>query len=160
MQSPSENLTNHGIGIAREIRRSKSDPNDLSKRKWRSRMGWSDEITNAVGNMVGQAEGQALPDFARGVLGVRGVDTILAKLRDAGFADQVSSWLDRNRDNLPITADQLRNVLSDQHLQQVASSLGIPIEAVLAALSKSLPAAASAGPRPMPSAGDGATAQA
>ena len=42
-----------------------------------------------------------------GLLGDEGLQTMLAKLKDAGFQAQVQSWLDKNKDNLPITADQV-----------------------------------------------------
>jgi uncharacterized protein YidB (DUF937 family) len=54
------------------------------------------------------------------------------------------SRLDRNKDSLPITADRVRKALDDQHVQQIAKSLGIPMDQVLEALAKFLPAAASA----------------
>jgi uncharacterized protein YidB (DUF937 family) len=103
-------------------------------------MSWSD----ALKGLVGEAEQAALPGLIKGVLGAEGLQTILAKLNDAGLQGQVASWLDRNRDNLPITADQLRAALGDEHVQQIATSLGIPVDTVLANLSKYLPQAASA----------------
>jgi uncharacterized protein YidB (DUF937 family) len=98
-------------------------------------MSWSD----AVKGLIGEAEQAALPQLIDRLMGAEGLQTILAKLKDAGFAAQVSSWLDKNRDNLPITPEQIRTALGDQHVQQIAESLGIPIDAVLAALAKYLP---------------------
>src|SRR5262245_49787755 len=117
-------------------------------------MSWSDELKGAVGNIVGQAEQQGFAELIDGALGAEGLQTILAKLKAARFADQVGSWLDKNRSNLPISVDQLRAALGDEHLQQLARSLGIPIDAVLAALAKSLPAAAGANQSPAAPAGN------
>jgi uncharacterized protein YidB (DUF937 family) len=103
-------------------------------------MSWSDTLKG----LVGEAEEAALPGLLKGVLGAEGLQTILAKLNDAGLANQVSSWLDKNRDNLPITADQLRAALGDEHVQKIATSLGIPMDTVLATLAQYLPQAASA----------------
>jgi uncharacterized protein YidB (DUF937 family) len=64
-------------------------------------MSLSDVLKGAVGNALGQAEQAALPDVMKGVLGTEGLQTILAKLKDAGFDQQVGSWLSQNKDNLP-----------------------------------------------------------
>jgi uncharacterized protein YidB (DUF937 family) len=78
------------------------------------------------------------------VMGEEGLQSVLAKLQNAGLAAQVQSWLDKNRDNLPITADQIRKALGDEHVQQIAKSLGIPMDKVLEAMAKFLPAAVNA----------------
>jgi uncharacterized protein YidB (DUF937 family) len=117
-------------------------------------MSWSDTLKGAVGNLVGEAEQAALPGLMQKVLGDEGMQSVLAKLQSAGFAAQVQSWLDKNKDNLPITADQIRKALGDEHVQQIAKSLGIPMDKVLEALAKFLPAAASAaGPAVAPPSG-------
>jgi len=102
-------------------------------------MSWSDALKGAVGNIVGQAEQAALPGLIQNYLGQEGLQTILAKLQNAGFGKQVSSWLDQNKNNLPITADQIRTALGDEHVQQLAKSLGIPLDSILGALAEKLP---------------------
>lgn len=89
--------------------------------------------------MVGQAEQAALPDLIKGVLGNEGLQSILAKLQSAGFGAQVQSWFDKNKNNLPITPDEIKTALGDEHVQQLARSLGIPVDTILAELSKVLP---------------------
>ena len=114
-------------------------------------MSWSDTLKGALGNLVGEAEQAALPELMEKVLGQEGLQTILAKLQGAGLAGQVSSWLDKNSNNLPITPEQLRAALGDEHVQQIAKSLGIPMDKVLELLAKYLPEAASAaGPAAAP----------
>lgn len=107
-------------------------------------MSWSDAIKDAVGNVVGEAKQSVWPELVKKALGNEGLQSMLAKLKDAGFQAQVQSWLDKNKDNLPITPDQLRKALGDEHVQQIARTLGIPMDQVLDALAKFLPAAASA----------------
>lgn len=102
-------------------------------------MSLSDVLKGAVGNALGQAEQAALPDLMKNVLGTEGLQTILAKLKDAGFDAQVGSWLDQNKGNLPISVDQIRAALGDEHVQQIAKSLGIPIDTILAGLADKLP---------------------
>ena len=107
-------------------------------------MSWSDALKGAVGNLVGEAEQAALPGLVQKVLGDEGLQSVLAKRQGAGSAAQVQSWLDKNKDNLPITPEQLRAALGDQHVQQIAKSLGIPMDKVLDAMAKFLPAAVNA----------------
>jgi uncharacterized protein YidB (DUF937 family) len=110
-------------------------------------MSWID----AAKGLIGAAEKAALPELMQRLLGAEGLQVILTKLQDAGFAAQVTSWLDKNKDSLPITPEQLRTALGDQHVQQIARSLGLPVDEVLAALAKYLPAAVSdAGPPAAP----------
>ncbi len=114
-------------------------------------MSWSDALKGALGNLVGEAEQTALPQLIEKVLGPERLQAILAKLKDAGLGPQVSSWLDKNRDNLPITPEQLRAALGDEHVQQIARSLGIPLDKVLELMAQYLPQAASeAGPAAAP----------
>lgn len=125
-------------------------PPRSSQRKGNT-MSLSDVLKGAFGNAVGQAEQAALPDIMKSVLGTEGVQAILAKLKDAGFDSQVSSWLDKNKDNLPISADQIRTALGDEHVQQLAKSLGIPLDTILAGLADKLPEIANAaGPAAAP----------
>jgi uncharacterized protein YidB (DUF937 family) len=115
-------------------------------------MSWSDSLRGVVGNMVGQAEQAALPDLIKGVLGNEGLQTILSKLQGAGFEQQVQSWFDKNKDSLPLTPEQIKAALGDEHVQQLARSLGIPVDSILAALAKELPQVAEqAGPAANPS---------
>ena len=51
----------------------------------------------------------------------------------------MKSWFDKNKANLPITPEQIRDALGDEHVQQLAKSLGIPVDAILAALADKLP---------------------
>ncbi len=122
-------------------------------------MTWSDALKGVVGNLVGQAEQAALPDVLKGILGNEGLQTILTKLQGAGFGDQVQSWFDKNKGNLPITPDQIKTALGDEHVQQIAKSLGIPVDAILAALAEKLPEIANAaGPAANPEASANASA--
>lgn len=107
-------------------------------------MSWSETLKGAVGDFIGKAEKGELPDLMKGVLGTEGLKTILAKLQSAGFAEQVQSWLDKNKNNLPITADQIKAALGPEHLQEIAKSLGIPVDAILATLAAKLPEIANA----------------
>lgn len=105
-------------------------------------MGWSD----ALKGLVADAEQTALPGLVQNLLGTEGLQAILGKLRDAGLEDQVASWVDSNRANLPINVEQIRSALGEEHVRSLATSLGLPVDAVLDALAKFLPQAAAAAP--------------
>ncbi len=63
---------------------------------------------------------------------------LVDQLRQGGLEQQVQSWLG-NSSNLPISADQLRAVLSEQHVQQLAQQLGVPTDKALELLAQYLP---------------------
>jgi len=65
---------------------------------------------------------------------------IVSQLKQAGLDKQVQSWLGSGQ-NLPVTVDQLRGALSDQHVQQIARELGLPVDSALQFLAQHLPAA-------------------
>jgi uncharacterized protein YidB (DUF937 family) len=65
---------------------------------------------------------------------------IVTQLQQGGLDKQVQSWLGSGN-NLPVTADQLRGALSDQHVQQIARELGLPVDNALQFLAQHLPAA-------------------
>ena len=65
---------------------------------------------------------------------------IVSQLQQGGLDKQVQSWLESDK-NLPVTVDQLRGALSDQHVQQIARELGLPVDSALQFLAQHLRAA-------------------
>jgi uncharacterized protein YidB (DUF937 family) len=63
---------------------------------------------------------------------------IVNKLQQAGLDKQVASWLSDGK-NIPVTKEQLRAALNDKDLQQIARSLGVPVDQALDVLTKYLP---------------------
>jgi uncharacterized protein YidB (DUF937 family) len=111
-------------------------------------MSWTD----ALKGVLDRAEQGSLPDILKSVLGTDGLRDLLGKLQGAGLADEVQSWFNKNKDNLPISPDQIRTALGEEHVQKIARSLGIPVDAILAALAEKLPEIANeAGPEANPS---------
>lgn len=72
-----------------------------------------------------------------------GMPGVLAKLNDAGYGAKVNSWLGKGP-NTPITADEIQSALGNDHLKQIATSLGVPFDQVAALISQHLPAAVDA----------------
>lgn len=108
-------------------------------------MGILDSLENspAFKSALGQLGAAVLPAVLSEVMGTGsqgGLNTIVAKLQQAGFGDQVKSWLG-NGQNLPITADQLRQVLGNDTVRQLAAKYNIPIDQVSEVLARELPKA-------------------
>jgi len=109
-----------------------------------SAMGIFDELANspAIKGALGQLEAAVVPVVLSEVVGngsQGGLSAIVAKLQQSGLGPQVSSWLG-NGQNLPITADQLKQVLNNDQVKQLAAKFGIPVDQVLEVLAKQLPA--------------------
>ena len=108
-------------------------------------MGILDSLTNspALKGMLGQLEAAALPVILGEVLGKGGeggLNAIVAKLQQAGLGEQVKSWLG-NGQNLPITADQLQQVLGSDTVKQLAARFNIPVDQLAKVLAEQLPLA-------------------
>jgi uncharacterized protein YidB (DUF937 family) len=59
-------------------------------------------------------------------------------LQQGGLQTQVQSWLGPGA-NMPISADQLRAVLGNSQVQEMARHLGLPVDAALSMLAQHLP---------------------
>jgi len=108
-------------------------------------MGILDSLENspAFKSALSQLGAAVLPVVLSEVMGTGsqgGLNTIVAKLQQAGFGDQVKSWLG-NGQNLSITADQLRQVLGNDTVRQLAAKYNIPIDQVSEVLARELPKA-------------------
>src|ERR1700741_169990 len=106
-------------------------------------MGILDSLENnpALKSALGQLGAAVLPVVMSEVMGTGsqgGLNAIVAKLQQAGLGDQVKSWLG-NGQNLPITADQLRQVLGNDTVRQMAAKYNIPIDQVAEVLAHQLP---------------------
>jgi uncharacterized protein YidB (DUF937 family) len=108
-------------------------------------MGILDSLMNSpeLKGMLGQLEAAALPVILSEVFGKGdegGLNAIVAKLQQAGFGDHVKSWLG-NGQNLPITAEQLQQVLGSDTVKQLAARFNIPVDQLAKVLAEQLPRA-------------------
>ncbi len=106
-------------------------------------MGLFDSLTGAIKGALGDIDTSALPGMLGQIVGktdLGNVGNLLEKLKQGGLGTEVSSWLGSGA-NLPLNVDQLRTALGNAELQQMAQSLGIPVDQVLESLSKYLPTA-------------------
>src|ERR1700690_3203657 len=108
-------------------------------------MGILDSLENspALKNALGQLGSAVLPVVLSEVLGngnQGGLTAVVAKLQQAGLGDQVKSWIG-NGQNLPITADQLHQVLGSDTVKQLAAKYNIPVDQLSEGLAHQLPLA-------------------
>ena len=108
-------------------------------------MGIRDSLENspALKGALGQLGAAVLPVVLSEVMGTGsqgGLNAIVAKLQQAGLGDQVKSWIG-NGQNLPITADQLRQVLGSDTVKQLAAKYNIPVDQLSEVLAHQLPLA-------------------
>jgi uncharacterized protein YidB (DUF937 family) len=108
-------------------------------------MGILDSLENspAFKGALGQLEAAVVPVVLSQVLGngsQGGLNAIVAKLQQAGFGDQVKSWIG-NGQNLPITAEQLQQVLGSDTVKQLAARFNIPVDQLGKTLAQQLPMA-------------------
>jgi len=112
-------------------------------------MGLLDILTGAVGGVLGQGEKAAIPGLISAALGntnFGNLQGLVSQLQQSPLAPQVNSWMGSGQ-NMPITQDQLRSVLSDEHVQQLAQHFGIDTNGVLGMLAQHLPTAVEQGAR-------------
>jgi uncharacterized protein YidB (DUF937 family) len=109
-------------------------------------MGILDSLENSgvLAGVLGQLEAAVVPAVLSEVLGNGGrgggLSAIVAKLQQAGFGDQVKSWIGTGA-NLPITAEQLQQVLDSDTVKQLAAKFNIPIDQLAKVLAQQLPTA-------------------
>src|SRR3974390_402724 len=124
-----------GLTAPREsgrIRRVACASNGIRRRHERGlAMGIFDSLENSPGlkGALGQLGAAVLPVVLSEIMGTGsqgGLNGIVAKLEQAGFGEQVKSWIGTGQ-NLPITADQLRQVLGNDTVPQNPAKKNIPI---------------------------------
>jgi uncharacterized protein YidB (DUF937 family) len=109
-------------------------------------MGILDALENspALKSALSQLEAAVIPVVLSEVLGGKdgqgGLSAIVAKLEQGGLGAQVKSWIG-NGQNLPITAQQLQQVLGSDTVRQLAARLNIPIDQLATVLTQQLPLA-------------------
>jgi uncharacterized protein YidB (DUF937 family) len=108
-------------------------------------MGFLDSLENspALRGVLSQLSATVLPVALGEVLGTGsqgGLNAIVAKLEQAGLGDQVKSWIGTGQ-NLPITADQVRQVLGNETVKQLAARYNIPVDQISEVLAHQLPLA-------------------
>ena len=108
------------------------------------------DMSGFFGNLVGQAMsalgqggqeklGGGLREFLQGP----GLQMLVTQAEQAGLGDKVRSWIG-NGENLPISADEIRSILSNQQVEALVDRTGLPASILLPAIAHLLPGAVDA----------------
>jgi uncharacterized protein YidB (DUF937 family) len=103
-------------------------------------MGLFDSVVGAVTGQVQQQGG--MTNVLGGLLAdhgeLGGLGGLLEKFKQGGMGDQVNSWIG-NGENLPISAEQISQILGSDMVRNIASQLGIDPDQAAQQLSAMLP---------------------
>jgi uncharacterized protein YidB (DUF937 family) len=99
-------------------------------------------IGSALGGMMGQGGGQAQNPLLQIALQLLqqngGVEGMLDKFRQGGYADQAASWQSTGQ-NVPVSGSALQEVLGTGAIGQIAQQLGISHGETAGGLAQMLP---------------------
>jgi uncharacterized protein YidB (DUF937 family) len=96
-----------------------------------------------LGSLSGeqQQSGPAVHSALSDVLNLQssdGIGSLLEQARSTGFGQHVESWIGGGN-NLPITAEDVQNLLSNQQVDALIQRTGLPVEAIMPLVAKLLP---------------------
>jgi uncharacterized protein YidB (DUF937 family) len=69
-----------------------------------------------------------------------GIEGVVADFEKTGFGQQAKSWVSTGP-NLPITAEQIKQVLGSEKVKELATKTGIPVDKIADQLARYLPTA-------------------
>jgi uncharacterized protein YidB (DUF937 family) len=107
-------------------------------------MGLLDQVIGAVSSGMGQRSG-GQPDLLNAVIGMLGNDApggglggLMKQFQQGGLGDVMQSWVSTGK-NLPISPEQLGQVLGGDSLGKLGQQLGMNNQDLLGQLSQMLP---------------------
>jgi uncharacterized protein YidB (DUF937 family) len=104
-------------------------------------VGLFDEFGGTLKGALGAAAAAAAPALISAVLAktrFHDLSGLVNQLQQGGLDAQVKSWLG-NGTNLPVTADQIKAVLGNEQVKQIAEHFGISTDDALKFLAQHLP---------------------
>ena len=104
-------------------------------------VGLFDELSGSLKGALGSAAAAAAPALISAVLAKTpfgDLSGLVNQLQQGGLDTQVKSWLG-NGTNLPVTPDQIKAVLGNDQVKQIAEHFDIPTYAALKFLAEHLP---------------------
>ena len=100
------------------------------------------DILNTIQSVLGGGKDKKQNDLLAGVMGLiggqGGLDKLISQFTSKGLGDVVGSWVSTGK-NLPVSGDQLQNVLGKDTITGLASKLGMDSNALTSQLSNILP---------------------
>lgn len=101
-------------------------------------MGLFDSIAGSVLNKFGGEQGSAA-QMAMDLFNQHGgLSGVLEKFKESGLGEQAASWVSKG-ENLPISAEQISNVLGDGAIASMAAKFGITPETLSSQIAEHLP---------------------
>ncbi len=106
-------------------------------------MGLFDDVVGKLGGMLGGGEGEG-QGLLGGVMELLtsgeggGLGGLVQSFKDKGLGDIVSSWVGTG-ENLPINADQIKEVLGNETIANLAAKFGLSPDDLSAKISEFLP---------------------
>lgn len=96
-----------------------------------------------AGQLTGAEENNAegVHNALQEVLGLNqkgGIDGLLAQFTGSGLTQHAQSWIGSG-ENLPITAEQVQQVLSNDQVRAMVERTGLPVDGLLSLVAKVLP---------------------
>ena len=103
-------------------------------------MGLFDSLVGSVlSNLGNQTDNPMLHSVATMLANHEGgIDGLIQQFKDKGMGDVIGSWVGTGQ-NAPISADQLKDVLGEGKIAEIANSLGISHGEAVSQLSAALP---------------------
>jgi uncharacterized protein YidB (DUF937 family) len=101
-------------------------------------MGFFDTLKNAAGEMAGSEEAHEAFGSVLEKTPLGGMSGLLDQLEQGGLGNAVHAWC-AGEDHPAVSPDQIKDALGDEHLQHIASSLGISPDDAAAHLAEHLP---------------------
>jgi uncharacterized protein YidB (DUF937 family) len=93
-------------------------------------------IQSALGG--GDKQGDLLSSIMGLIGGQGGLQNLISQFTSKGLGDVIGSWVSTGK-NLPVSGDQLKSVLGDDTVKNIASKLGMDSGALTSQLSNLLP---------------------
>ncbi|NHN83510.1 DUF937 domain-containing protein [Acetobacter musti] len=95
-------------------------------------------LVDKIGNTLGIDLHAKLNEQLHTMLDPSNIQQIVAKADEAGLGDKVRSWIGKG-DNLPVSPDEIRQILGNSEVQTLVARTGLPADTLLPALAHFLP---------------------
>jgi uncharacterized protein YidB (DUF937 family) len=88
-----------------------------------------------LGGVVGAAATKLLDHY---IERQGGLQNVVSQFEKSGYGDTMKSWISKGQ-NLPITADQMHQVLGSDTVKALAAKMGLPADKIAEMLAQHLP---------------------
>jgi uncharacterized protein YidB (DUF937 family) len=103
-------------------------------------MGFLDTLVSKISSTIGIDLQGKLTEQLQSLLQPETIQALVTKADETGLGDKVRSWIGQG-ENLPVTPDELRQLLGNSEVENLVAKTGLPADALLTALTHFLPAA-------------------